>query len=239
LTDTLTLVSEGQRRVTGIALPKNPDSPSRKVSFETQGHEKFNPAGWIYAEALGDIKIGDFVSYKIEKTADGFNKLTHIAPVDHNQRDQTAGSAEAPKGSRDDAQAGAEPRNLDSPAPAERDVANSDTQRFEGWAFVANVGMVDLAYEELSDALESGELDSITPAMLKTVALELLNAADQAQRALVGRTDRGAQSHTRARGVVRTALRKHPVRGGLPDLTVWSAELTKTTTRLLQMAATL
>ena len=117
-----------------------------------------------------------------------------------------------------------------SPPPAQ---ATQPGGIHEGWEYVAAVGCCDLAYEELV------KLDvEPTAGRVKLLGRLVLEAADEAQRAVVGRVDRRAQSHTRARGAVRTVLPQHPppIGGTEEDRLAWAYALADTAANLLAAA---
>lgn len=81
-------------------------------------------------------------------------------------------------------------------------------------AVLANVSMTDLAVDLLDAHLaETGEAGPPAAAAVKALAALLLMAADQTQQNVRadGHFDRGDRSHTRARGMVRIAMRYHQV----------------------------
>lgn len=109
----------------------------------------------------------------------------------------------------------------------------------DSWSYA--VGMVDLAYELLHNAERDGGLVKVMPSQVRSLAAVLLQTADGAQRAVRGDVDRDANSHTRARGAVRTALRFLPPPLGAdgPTLMAWAARLEKIASTLLTQASEL
>ena len=221
------LVSEGRRKVIGISLPKGkPESPMRNVELALQGDEKYPPSGWIFADKLGDIAIGDLVIYKIIKTDDGYKNVTEIAKVSGNGGVEVAASGDARDGGEREPPA---PQNTAAPVARDHD----------SYAYLAACGMVDLAYEELHDAAQVSDW-KVSPTMVATVAGLLLDAADDAQRKLIGRTDRNAMSHTRARGAVRTVLRTYPLSDFIEsELEEWSQKISGAALTILKIAGTI
>lgn len=84
---------------------------------------------------------------------------------------------------------------------------NSDgTPNLGAFAVTAGAGIVDLAVETLL----AGGVD-LKIAAIRTVATDLMHVADEIQAGVTGyRPDRMANSHTRARGLLRTVLRARP-----------------------------
>lgn len=109
----------------------------------------------------------------------------------------------------------------------------------DAWSYA--VGMVDLAYQLLHEAERDGRLEKVLPTQVRALASILLRVADGAQAAVLEASDRAANSHTRARGAVRTALRFLPVPLGAdgPTMMAWAARLEKIATVLLTQAAEL
>lgn len=109
----------------------------------------------------------------------------------------------------------------------------------DGWSYA--VGMVDLAYQLLHAAEQDGRLKTILPSQVRALASILLQVADGAQAAVLEASDRAANSHTRARGAVRTAVRFLPVPLGAdaPAMMAWAARLEKISSVLLTQAAEL
>jgi hypothetical protein len=106
------------------------------------------------------------------------------------------------------------------------------------YAAQAAAGMIDVAVEALRAA---GVTEPRIPAV-KALASRLLAVADAAQATATGRpADRMAASHTRARGLLRTALAVHPapVGASTEDRQRWQNDLTSYTTLLLCMVADL
>lgn len=77
----------------------------------------------------------------------------------------------------------------------------------ESWEFAARMSCVDLAFETLVD--QSGS--NFTSAQMEALARLLLRIVDSAQTTFSGRLDRAGRCHTRARGALRTALKRFPV----------------------------
>lgn len=104
----------------------------------------------------------------------------------------------------------------------------------ESWEYAAATGCTDLAFELLH---ESGK--EFTPSSLKFVAATLLKVADDAQTAYSGKLHRAGRAHTRARGAMRTAIKRYPIPAYSKDAAEWdewSAKVTKVTLMLLQTA---
>ena len=112
--------------------------------------------------------------------------------------------------------------------------ANSDgSLNLGSYEVTAAVGMVELAYEQL---VSRGEPFTIPQA--RYLGRHLLTAADNAQSAIRpdGRVDRMDNSHTRARGAVRTALERIGVPWGAekPAVATWVDELAAEAAAILQ-----
>ena len=112
----------------------------------------------------------------------------------------------------------------------------------------AAAGTIHLAYKLLAAraadvAADTGAADPPTPAKVRSLASSLLAAADTAQAAVRsdGRVDRMANSHTRARGMVRVALDAHPVPFAhyVDESAKWEAALARAATALLTLTAEL
>lgn len=124
---------------------------------------------------------------------------------------------------------------------------NSDGSPNVGsWHVLAAAGMVDLAVELLT--ARAAELETAgqpfefppAPAKVKNLARTLLHVADhvQATARSDGHVSRGDSSHTRARGVVRTALALYPVPwdGDAEARAVWADTLGEYAAGLLRIA---
>lgn len=113
----------------------------------------------------------------------------------------------------------------------------------DGWSYA--VGMVDLSYELLHGAAQDGpsqdgRLKTVLPSQVRALAAVLLQVADTAQATALGVTDREANSHTRARGAVRTALRfLPPPLGEVGKLGAWVERLERISSVLLTQASEL
>ncbi len=123
-----------------------------------------------------------------------------------------------------------------APSPMPSGGTSTDT-----WAYAAAVGTVDLAYELLHDAVRDGRLEKVLPTQVKAMAVILLRAADNVQVAIRGKElDRNANSHTRARGAVRTALQFCPPPiGEVAKMAGWAAQVEKIAAVLLAQASEL
>ena len=116
---------------------------------------------------------------------------------------------------------------------------NSDgSLNLGSYEVLAAAGMTELAHElMLARAVEVGHqvfsLDT-----MRRLARTLLGVADAVQAAVRsdGRSDRMDASHTRARGVVRTALEAYPVPwdGTAGEKAAWVAQLTAWSTEILR-----
>lgn len=117
------------------------------------------------------------------------------------------------------------------------------------YAITASLGMAELAYELImernrTEAARSGsELQPPPWPQVKGLARKLLDAADRAQAELRsdGRVDRMDNSHTRARGAVRSALDVYPVPWGAApdDVAAWVDVLAHHATELIRIAVAL
>ena len=126
---------------------------------------------------------------------------------------------------------------------------NADgTLNLGSYAAGAAAGTIHLAYKLLAAraadvAADTGAADPPTPAKVRSLASSLLAAADTAQAAVRsdGRVDRMANSHTRARGMVRVALDAHPVPFAhyVDESAKWEAALARAATALLTLTAQL
>lgn len=122
------------------------------------------------------------------------------------------------------------------------------TLNLGSYAAGAAAGTIHLAYKLLAAraadvAADTGAADPPTPAKVRSLASSLLAAADTAQAAVRsdGRVDRMANSHTRARGMVRVALDAHPVPFAhyVDESAKWEAALARAATALLTLTAEL
>lgn len=176
----------------------------------------------LLTAAKDALASGQLVSYKIEKNARGFRDLTQLDFAAGGSSPEARPPAAAPTSTTSDANGHKAP---------ERPTGGVE----ESWQYAAAVGTVDLAYELLADVL--GE---VTKPALAAFAKRLLACADEAQAALTGKVDRAAQSHTRARGALRTVMGTNtPAPIGNSDDEAWDKWQAKATTRtvvLLQIA---
>lgn len=121
---------------------------------------------------------------------------------------------------------------------------NSDgSLNLGSYAVTAAVGMVELA-NELLLAREVDPGDEVpTEAELRKLSRTLLLAADHVQANVRGdgHVARMDNSHTRARGAVRSALLAHPVPWGADatEKKVWFNDLTEWATTILRTAVAL
>jgi hypothetical protein len=118
---------------------------------------------------------------------------------------------------------------------------NSDGSPNRGsFEYQAVVGLVELAHDLLVER-SPGELPSI--GKVKSLASVLLRVADAAQAAIRSdqRSDRMDNSHTRARGAVRSALNAFPppIGGTDEERRTWEQQLTERAVALLTLAAEL
>lgn len=106
---------------------------------------------------------------------------------------------------------------------------NSDgTPNLGSYAVLAGAGIVDLAVEILVAADAPLRLDAI-----ETVAVDLMAAADAIQAGSTGqRADRMDNSHSRARGILRTVLRPRPY--PVADVVDEHGEIRKTAAKAVQ-----
>lgn len=117
------------------------------------------------------------------------------------------------------------------------------------YAVTASLGMAELAYELImernrTEAARTGAALVPPPwGQVKALARRLLSACDRAQAALRsdGRVDRMDNSHTRARGAVRSALDVYPVPWGAEaaDVGAWVDTLAAHATELIRIAVAL
>lgn len=123
------------------------------------------------------------------------------------------------------------------------------------YAVQAAAGMVDRAWELIVEHRrrlltdKPFTADMVKPGQVLTLAKSLLRAADEVQRRVRadGHVDRMANSHTRARGAVHTALALYPPPFGVGEtpeerqavIDAWVDDLARTGTELLVVACTI
>lgn len=74
------------------------------------------------------------------------------------------------------------------------------------WAYCAALGSVELAYDLAVAARNDGRIDNVTRPMVEAAGRVLLDCASAAQSSVRGAVDLNANSHTRARGAIRSAV---------------------------------
>ena len=107
---------------------------------------------------------------------------------------------------------------------------------FGSYATLAVAGMVELAH---TATLASKPGTVPLPGFVRSLAVALLTIADNVQRAIVGRVDRMATSHTRARGFVRCAVEAMPIPldGTTEERQEWRAAVERHATELFRAVA--
>jgi hypothetical protein len=211
-----------------LEIARRAMAEGRKVAarIETRRDRKVDPATPIKEV---DKKFKRLTQLVI-KGEPGFDAVTAVA-----ERDAAAGVNGAP---------------AQIPASEARPVANAPSRQHaeadrEEWAFAAAVGMVDLAFETLTDWKTGQPGRQFMPGDIEHLATVLLAAADAAQMAQGGQVDRAARSHTRARGAVRTAIAAYPP--PIDDTDVpppawadvwgpWEKQITRTASTLMAIA---
>ncbi len=111
------------------------------------------------------------------------------------------------------------------------------------WGYCATIGCVELAFEHLVAARYAGTIEAVTPTLVRWLGQLLLSAANDSQALARGAVDLNANSHTRARGAVRSALVNcpPPLASNFEDPAwdEWVTKLTKTAGSLMTIARTM
>lgn len=98
-------------------------------------------------------------------------------------------------------------QNTDQP---HRSMIKSGGDMTDTWAYTATLGVAELAFELLNDAQEAGLIESLHPAAVRDLGGRLLAIADAGQACVrPAGVDRFANSHARARGALRTILKRY------------------------------
>lgn len=105
------------------------------------------------------------------------------------------------------------------------------------WAFAATLGMAELAFEVLVKA--GPDKVQLNPKSVRELADRLLAITDAGQQHVRGAVDRNANSHTRARGALRSALELHvpPVDtfGDPAEMDAWQERVTRAVCLLMKV----
>lgn len=213
--------------VKGWADTSNPDlwdvitdakNTGRRVSFRIETHRKDEIDKTLPMQAVGQF--------------DRFRRLVDVKAA----QDAQNGSA-APTTAANGSQAQRAPENGSDGDPGPQDP--NDYGHRPG----ASLGMVELAYKLITERLIAKGVDANPdPKKVKAVATMLLDACDSTQATVRadGRTDRMDNSHTRARGAVRSVVEATGVpfdsftAPGGPE--AWVSHLSTEAAALLNMA---
>jgi hypothetical protein len=110
------------------------------------------------------------------------------------------------------------------------DVSADGSPNLGSYEYQAVLSVVELAHELLFFSVDEGDQVAVDMAKAKSLARTLLRICDNAQAAVRSdrRVSRMDNSHTRARGAVREALRAFPVPFGSDDTTrqEWESQVT-------------
>lgn len=192
-------------------------SSKATVAFRVEVHRKRNVDKAVsFAELDRNDKARRLISVAVAGTRDAANLIA---------------GAETDAGHRS---ASSQPTTSNDGDPRER--LSTNREGLDSYAYLAKAGMVDLAFETLVGLKHAEKITGFFPKDIKALAGALLQAADATQASVnSGDVDRGAMSHTRARGAIRTALANNPVVTLEPD-DAWIAAITKTATTLMNIA---
>lgn len=123
--------------------------------------------------------------------------------------------------------------------PSEPEPMRSGGAQVDTWGFSATLAAVTQAFETLSNAKAGGVVQQFKPGDIKEIADRLARIADNIQASVTEKVNRNANSHTRARGVLRMVLDFNPIPVATEDREAWEDwenRVTRTGQRIMAVA---
>lgn len=211
------LVTKGFGKINSITWPEE-GKRNAHVEITPEGNLQYPVKGWADSTDpdIHSVLVDqpDRVEYRVETHREqDLDPSIPIEEVDKRKkfrrmivlkRASANGNREVPN------EPPAQPGPKANDAPGDRPAMRSGGDRTDTWAYGATLGLAELAFELLV-AAGGAERGQLNPKTVKGLAERLLAVADGGQECVRAAVDRNANSHTRARGALRSALALYPV----------------------------